>query len=193
MESKKITKNDLQVIKAKIEVDCVMIDNKPINLTPVPHTTIDNYITHTDCKSCGNEFKKRYTYDHTCSNCLHKNNIDKYYTFPLVEWDGKACLFDYLSDDKYFFDTESIVEYCEDNEINPRDLMLVVCSTSNFSAIDFDNWAEEVHEDWEPSAEFEKKLQEFNDFLSKESTQTWFPTDKRVDISELLIKEASNG
>lgn len=36
------------------------------------------------------------------------------------------------------------------------------------------------------------KLKEFNDFLSKESSQTWFPTDKRVDISELLIKEVNN-
>lgn len=193
MESKKITKKKLQLTKAKIEIDCVIIDNKPINLTPVPHGNIDNYITHLDCKSCGLEFKKRYSHYSTCPDCQHKSNIDKYYTMPLVEWDGKACLFEYLSDDKYFFDTDSIVEYCEDNEINPRDLMLVVCSTSNFSTIGFDNWEEEVHEDWEPSAEFEQKLKEFNDFLSNEPSRTWFPTDKRVDISELLEKEVQNG
>lgn len=193
METKKITKKDLEVIKAKIEIDCILIENKPINLTHVAYSNINNYITHVDCDACGIEFKKRYTYESTCASCQHKKNIDKYYNMPLVEWDGEVLLFDYLNDDKFFSDTEEILDYCEENEIEPKDLMLVICATSNFSTIDcYDQWQDEVHEDWEPSAEFEQKLKEFNDFLTKESTKTWFPTDKRVDVSELLTKKIKN-
>lgn len=193
MENKKVTKQDLQIVKAKIDIDVLLIDGKKINLTPLAHSSIENHITHADCKTCGAEFEKRYTYEHTCSDCIHKKNVDKYYNMPLVEWDGESCLFDYESDDKYLFNTDDILDYCEENEINPKDLMLVVCTTSNFSTLNFDNWQDEVHEDWEPSAEFEQKLKEFNDFLSKEPTRTWFPTDQRVDISELLLKEINNG
>lgn len=189
MESKKITKKDLEVIKAKIEVDCIIIDNKPINLSPVAHSRIENYITHVDCDMCGLEFKKRYDYESVCASCKHKEKIDKYNAMPLVEWDGESYLFDYLSDDKYFSDADEILDYCEDNEIEPKDLMLVECTSTNFSQLDFDIWADDVHEDWEPSTEFQEKLKEFNDFLSKKSTNTWFPSKKRVDITELLTNK----
>src|SRR5690606_36148732 len=51
--------------------------------------------------------------------------------------------------------------------------------------IDFDYWCDEVHEDWEPSSEFTKQLKDFNEFLKNESTNTWWATNKRVDVSFL--------
>lgn len=74
----------------------------------------------------------------------------------------------------------------------PSGLLAVTCTTSNFSQIDFNHWCDEVHEDWEPSAEFEKKLKEFNEFLANEPTKTWWPSNKRVNLSFLdeQMKEA---
>lgn len=181
MGNPKVHRNDLQIVKGKIEVDCVIIDNKPINLTPVPAYSIDNYCTHDDCISCGKEFKKRFLYIKICDECQYKKDVDKYYSYDLVEWDGETAVVLY-DGDKYFFNQEDIEIYCEENELNPEKLMLVLCSTSNLSQIDLDHWRDDVHDDWEPSDEMLKRLKDFNDFLSKEPSNTWFPTKKRIQL-----------
>lgn len=184
MEKKKVTRKDLPIQKGKIEIDFIVVDGKKINLTIIPHQSIEQFVTHDNCIGCGIEFEKIFTYAKRCESCSWKEKVKKYKSLELVKWDYEKplCIYD---DDTYFFDADDIMIYCEDNEIKPSDLMLVICNTSNFSTIDFEHWCDEVHEDWEPSAEFTKKLKEFNEFLQKESTNTWWATNKRVDVSEL--------
>lgn len=181
MDNEKIHRKDLAIIRAKIEVDCIIVDNKPINLTQVPHASIENYCTHDDCKECGKEFKKKYTHESYCGACLNKRRVDRYNALELVEWDGETPLVTF-NDDQYFYNEDDIISYCENHECQPSDLMLVLCTTSNLSQIDFDHWMDEVHEHWEPSAELARRLNEFNEFLSKESSNTWFEGKKRVMI-----------
>ncbi len=182
MEKKKVTRKDLPVQKGKIDIDFIEVEGKKINLTPVPHQSIENYITHDWCNSCGNEFEKNGTYDMKCSACRHQQELEKYNSFSLVEWNGEdaLCIF---NDDTYFFNEDDIIIYCEDRDIKPSDLMLVLCHTTNFCTIDWEHWCDEVHENWEPSPEFSKRLEEFNEFLQNESTNTWWATNKRVDVS----------
>ena len=184
MEKKKITRNNLPIQKGKIEIDCIKIDGRTINLSPVPHQSIENYITHDNCADCGIEFEKRFTYAKRCESCSWKEEYKKSQALELVEWNGEdaLCIF---NDDTYFFSEDDILSYCEDHDLKPSGLMLVLCQTTNFSTIDFDHWCDEVHEDWEPSSEFFQKLKEFNEFLQNESTNTWWATNKRVDVSEL--------
>lgn len=181
MAKQKIHRKDLAILRAKIEVDCIFVDNKLVNLTPVPHASIDKYCTHDDCKECGKEFKKNYSHDVYCGSCSHQKFVDRYNALELVEWDGKTPLV-LFNDDQYFFSEDDIIFYCEGEDFQPKDLMLVVCTTSNLSQIDWDHWADEVHEDWEPSSELEHRLKEFNEFLSKESSNTWFEGKKRVTL-----------
>lgn len=192
MEKKKVTKNDIKILKGKLNVEYIEIDGKKLNLTPSNHTNIENHITHTDCESCGSEFEKEYTYDKECKVCKSKKEKIKYEKLPLIEWDGKSALFDFESDDKYFFDISEVIEYCNDNEINPRDLKLVTCTKSSFTPLSLD-WItsdyESVHEDWQPSKEFEEKINEFNKWLATQNTYTWFPSNLRVDISNLIINQ----
>lgn len=184
MENKKVTRKDLAIHKGKIEIDFIKVDGKKINLTIVPHQNIENYITHDNCSDCGIEFEKHFTYARRCASCAFKEKCKKYDAFELVKWDAKTplCIYD---DDTYFFDADDILIYCEDHNIKPSELMLVICKTTNFSTIDFEQWCDEVHEDWEPSSEFTQKLKEFNEFLQNESTNTWWATNKRVDVSFL--------
>lgn len=181
MAKHKIHRKDLAILKAKIEVDCIMVDNKPVNLTPVPHAHIEKYCTHDDCKVCGSEFEKEYEYDTLCSKCVHQKKVDRYQALELVEWDGETALV-LFEDDLYFFNEDDIISYCEDREIRPSELMLVVCTTSNLSEIDWDHWMDEVHENWEPSSELERRLKEFNEFLANEPSNTWFEGKKRVTL-----------
>lgn len=92
METKKITAKDLPIQKGKIEIEYILVDGKQINLTPIPHRLIENYITHTDCQDCGNEFKKQYTYDKLCMSCGWKSERERYKALQLVEWDAELPL-----------------------------------------------------------------------------------------------------
>ena len=182
----KLTRKDLKIVEGKINVKTLLLGDKKINLTPVPHAVVENYITHENC-SCGVEFEKRYTYQKLCAKCESKKIQESYYSLELVEWDEKTPLYEYDSTDKYIFGLESIIDYAEELEIKIEDLNLVLCERSNFSAISLDTITgdgELVYEDWEPSKEFEEKLKEFNDWLTNQSTSTWFPTNKRVTISK---------
>lgn len=177
----KLHRKDILIGEGKIDVKCILIDNKAINITPVVTASIDSYITHDDCSDCGTEFEKRYTYQRKCNLCLMLDKVEKYNNLELVEWDGETPLAIY-DDDVYFFDYESIEEYCEENEVIMSELMLVVCNKSTFRTLDYDYFMDDTHEDWEPSTEFETKVKEFNEWLEQQDTNTYFPTNKRVTI-----------
>ncbi|MGJ1193845.1 hypothetical protein ACR788_21760 [Sphingobacterium siyangense] len=183
MEKAKVTRKDLEIKNGTIEVDFIIVDGKTVNLTPVHYQSIEKYITHDDCSKCGREFKKDYSSDTICFNCRHIDNIEKFNNFQLVEWDGETPL--YLWDlDTYFFDYESMEDYCFENETEISELRLVLCEKSHFNYVDYEDFAQEVHEDWEPSKELKNKLDEFNKFLESQSTDSWFPSKKRVDLTE---------
>lgn len=188
-EIKKVRREDLEIKKGTIEVDCVLIDGKPINLTQVSYQSIETFITHDNCVKCGNEFKKEYSFNNKCSMCKFADELERYEKLALIEWDGETplCIF---NDDKYFFSVDDIQEYIDEQEdLNIEDLMLCVCEESSFLQIDYQHFADVVHDEWEPSDEMKRKLEEFNDFLRAESTNTWFQGKQRVTLK----KEVLNG
>lgn len=180
----KLTRADLPIQKGKVDIDYIEVDGKKLNITPFNYTSIENYITHETC-ACGEEFEKRFTYQKLCSKCQQTKEAENFLKLHLVEWDYEYPLYLYDSTDKYFFDIDEIEDYFEDEQVDKKDLQLVLCRKSNFPEITLEmitNDGELVYEDWEPSKEFEDKLKEFNKWLSNQSTNTWFPTNKRVSI-----------
>lgn len=186
MEKKKVTLKDIIIQKGTIQSDVTVIDGKIINLKPIPHQNIEQYITHRDCDDCGIEFEKHYTYQRYCDNCQSKINKEKYFKLDLVEWNGEDAL-NLYNEETYFFNEEDILEFCKENEIDLKDLHLVLCYRTYFYPIDWETIEQDsTHEDWEPSDEFKAKVKEFNEFLVKQSTNTWMPSNKRVDIIKYL-------
>lgn len=184
MDKPKLTRKDLKIIDAKISVKAIEVDGKIINLTPLKYAHVDTYITHEVCE-CGEEFEKKFTYDKLCPKCALKRNNERYSKLKLIEWDGKTPL-SLFDDDEYFFNEESVVEYCKENELELSDLKLILCSKTNFKEIELEQiieYGELVHEDWEPSKEFSEKLKEFNDWLVSQNTNTWAPTNFRVTLT----------
>ncbi|GGH24779.1 hypothetical protein FAZ19_16180 [Sphingobacterium alkalisoli] len=182
---KKVTKQDIEIKKGTVEVDVFIVDGQPKILNPIPvFERIDKFLTHINCTRCGKEFEKEYEHSKRCSACIIADTLEKYNKFPLIEWDGKTplCLYD---DEVFFFDYSEIEEYCDDNEVEMSELMLVECVKSTFNTIDIEQISQDVvHEDWDPSNELETKLYEFNDFLQNHSTNTWFPGDRRVTLQK---------
>lgn len=117
--------------------------------------------THHKCE-CGGIAERTYI---RCEDCRKKFSDDLYEKMPYKEWDGKEpiCLYD---GDEFFFDEESLIDYLYDNELNGDDVQLVLCQPVNYQPIDGETIAGDSHEDWEPSDELAKKINEFNDYLA---------------------------
>lgn len=145
-------------------------------------TSKEQLSTHRDCKRCSTEFEKRFTYDNYCPECTIIVHNENYNSLPVVDWDFKTplCLY---NDDVYFFDIESILEYCEDNDCEESDLRLVTCRQTSFSKIDYDMWADDCHEDWEPEKELISLVDALNNYLEKASTNSWIANKVRANIN----------
>lgn len=141
--------------------------------------------THVKCE-CGNIMEKVWT---KCESCRHKARVERYNDLPFKKWDYKepVCTWD---GDKYFFDLESLEDhmfYSEEPQIN-----LLICEPIHFTPIDTGQW--DTHEEWEPSAALEQKINEFNKFLKTLPPHSYRPGKFRTtyyskEVAEELQKE----
>lgn len=135
--------------------------------------------THLRCKQCETGFTtKGWTICESCRGAKEKTKMEK----KIDQWnklpetslpDEYAMFYCIVHNDFMRADDESICEYCEENDLKPSDLRLVLASKTSMRQIDYDFFCDDVHEDHEFSAEFDSKLKEFNAFLSNYDTTTY--------------------
>lgn len=129
--------------------------------------------THKTCE-CGKPMEKLYT---KCPECRAKSKQERYLALPYKEWDGKEPIVE-ADGDEYFFDIDSLHEYLWENDIEEIDLL--ICDPVKYRLIDGGDIASDSHEDWEPSAELEAKINEFNDYLKTLPPHSWTPGKVRT-------------
>lgn len=131
--------------------------------------------THLKCE-CGNIMSKSYT---KCEECRHKKSSDYYMSLPFKEWDFKEYVVEW-DGDKYFFSLEELEDYMQENEIEEIDLLF--CEPIEYSMIDSEDLVNgNAHEDWEPSAELEKRIKELNDYLGTLPAHSYEPGKVRTN------------
>lgn len=116
--------------------------------------------THKIC-DCGNKMGKGWT---KCESCRRIASNERYAKMPFQEWDGKTMVCIY-GDDKYFRDADEVQEYCEDSEIEPESLQLVICKPNYLTPVDTDLWDDVMPEDGD--GELPKEVQAALDALNK--------------------------
>ena len=78
--------------------------------------------THKRCE-CGMIMKKGYS---ICESCRHKKELEKYRNMPFKEWNGADFLYSEAAD-KFFYDSEEIFDYCEEEDVPPESLRFIIC------------------------------------------------------------------
>ena len=79
-----------------------------------------NGCTHLIC-DCGAEMERSYT---SCAACRDRKRLENYEAMPFTVWDGQTPLT--LHDDhEYFWDEDTLLDYCEMKKIEAEDLRLV--------------------------------------------------------------------
>jgi len=115
--------------------------------------------THLKCE-CGNLMTKGWT---KCDECRTKSGIERYNQLPFKEYDGSIVYSHYA--DEYFNDADEIEIYCEDEDVDAKDLRLVFCVPNKFREINSDYWSDILPDDSE--GELPVKLQQALDSLNK--------------------------
>lgn len=186
---KRIHSKDVLETEVDVKTAAYFIDGKIYRKTFFGLTSPDTFITHTDCIMCGTEFKKRFTFDKMCASCSEKKSLERYLNREVADWDGVSYVYS-DSHEKYFRDIEEIIEYMEEEEIESViELRLFECKESRFAQVDIYSLQEDhVHEDWKPDDKLQSLVEELNRYLRDASTETYFPTKRRVDIKLFKVK-----
>jgi hypothetical protein len=115
--------------------------------------------THKKCE-CGNLMTRSYI---KCDSCRAKLVREEYFKLQFVEWKSAGtnpvCIY---RENEYFFDDDSIEDYLSENEMQPEDLMLVVCSPNYTHTIDSSVWEDVLAEDQDIPKELQEKINEVN-------------------------------
>lgn len=136
--------------------------------------------THQKCE-CGNKMSKGWS---KCDNCRAISSRKRYEEMPIEEWDGKTPLVIY-NDDQYFFDEDSIRDYCVDNDCSPEDLQLVICEPNYPMTVSEDYWSDQMPTDdgdGELPKGLQEKLDELNEYISKMEPLSWSQGKRRVIV-----------
>lgn len=134
--------------------------------------------TRGTCSQCGSVSQKSRT---KCDECIQKDKIERFNNLPIVEWDGKTALYCEVND-KYFWHSEEIDEFLEENELTPDDLQLFICEPEYASEISSDIWEDILPgEDHEVPKELENLIKEFNEKLKQLEPLSYFPSKVRTD------------
>src|ERR1044071_1988940 len=133
--------------------------------------------THKKCE-CGTVVEKSRS---KCEECHHKYLLDLYNSYPLKEWDGKTPVTTFFND-KFFFDSDEIEEYLDENEMNPEDLYLQLCEPKYMQEIDAGLWNDVLPEDQDDlPKEIQSALDDLNAKLKKQGPVSWSGCKVRIN------------
>lgn len=97
--------------------------------------------THRQCRNHP-ENHPAYPSNGFCELCQKASRQAKFAQMTRVVWAGEPLVI--FDTDIYFFDTDSLVDYCRDNAVLPGELQLVICQPNHVPQIDIEQHCEEI-------------------------------------------------
>lgn len=143
--------------------------------------------THRPCEDCGEPANKHFI---VCSTCRAKRQRAKYDALPKEEWNGDPiCLYD---GDKFFFDLDDIICYCEDHDVRPQDLMLTDTRPDGLRRVDDDYWCDDLPEGVEVPDTVYDALEVLNKaIVGVGDIVWWMKGSKRIVLSAESLSDFS--
>lgn len=111
-----------------------------------------------------------------CHHCHAERELEKYNKMERKEWNGTDGLYSQVADE-YFFDEDSLMAHCEENEIQPDGLRLIICEPTYPHLIDpHDEYCDDLPEDGEVPDEILDIFKELNEALRESKViLSWYP------------------
>jgi hypothetical protein len=128
--------------------------------------------------------EKSYT---KCADCRGKANLERYLAMPFQEWNELTPLTLY-NDDTYFWNKEEVLYYCEEENIKPESLKLVICVPQYAPEIEADQYCEDFLPEDTSVDDIDSELAEAFEALNKvirqkETPLSWCAGKHRTAIT----------
>lgn len=94
--------------------------------------------THKRCSKCDAIVPRGYR---LCDGCRHVETVARWEAMPLEPWDGASPLV-LFGDDRYFFDEDAVLDYCDEHGIMVENLLLQHTHRATSPLVDLDDLAE---------------------------------------------------
>lgn len=168
------------VLPVPEKMDVYKVEGNPIRYFLTPESARKHMATHKKCETC----EEIYAVRSYCRTCSAKRREEGYMKLPFKSWDYETPLTLY-DDDKYFFDQEDLDFYISDNEIDPKDLRLVICKPNLCTTISEEYFADEMPENYDSLDQFDKglveKLKDVNEYIKTLRPMSWSAGDFRTE------------
>lgn len=97
--------------------------------------------THRKCKNKPDEHPVHSTHSY-CEECHRESRQAKFAEMERAVWAGEPLVI--FDDDQYFFDIESLADYCWDSSLLPSELQLIICEPNYPREFDIEQHCEEI-------------------------------------------------
>ena len=142
----------------------------------------DMICTHKYCKDCGQPVLKYHLF---CKTCQTKRNNEKYKTFKSQPWKDEDTPIAIYNTDTYFYNWDEVYEYCEEFNIDIKDLQLVHCKGGIFNTIEEEQIFDVGLDDEVDISSYKKILDAMgalNDAIIETGNVVFYPTNIRVKV-----------
>lgn len=138
--------------------------------------------THRKCKNKPDEHPIHSTHGY-CEECHRESRQAKFATFERAVWAGEPLVI--FDDDQYFFDAESLADYCWEKSLFPSELELLICEPNHPRELDISDYCEEIIPDGGDYYDIPEAIRNAVDALNqafKESSPISYSGSDRVAI-----------
>lgn len=145
--------------------------------------------THVQCADCQNLIPKRTT---VCDSCAVTRQDNAFAALKQKPWDNETPLV-IFNTDVYFFDRESLTDYCEQHSTAPEKLQLVLCKPVFGSELDIaDHLAGDLPDDAEVPQRIQEAAKHLNQVIQAAGPLCWIQGDYAADLSTTVTSPTVN-
>lgn len=107
-----------------------------------------------------------------CPECSEQKDRERYMELEFQEWDGTTPVCIYRTD-QYFMSEDDLLIHCEEHDVEPEDLLLVICEKVSLPEFDVSEFLDHIW-DWDYDIPRAEEIEdEVNAVLQKYLTKHW--------------------
>ncbi len=146
--------------------------------------------THRKCKNKPDEHPI-HVINGYCEECHNESRQAKFVEMERALWAGEPLVI--FDSDQYFFDIESLADYCWENSVLPGELQLLVCEPNYPPEFDIEQHCEEIIPDGGDIYDLPQQILDAADALNKAIRESepvsWCGGEKAAIVSDDILTD----
>ncbi len=146
--------------------------------------------THRKCKNKPDDHPIHETHGY-CEACHRESRQAKFLQMERAVWKGEPLVI--FDDDTYFFDIESLADYCWDNSLLPSELQLLICEPNRTPEFDIVQHCEEIIPDGGDYNDIPQAILDAADALNKAIKESapvsWSGSNRVAIVSDDILTD----